>query len=126
MNFNLLVVFFLLTIPVYATESLPTDDIVVKATDAVIFQMKANLNLTQDQITAVQPIIAAYTAKVRNLQQSLEDGDIDGRAMYNQRQQLTNDEYQQLGTILTSNQLKTWIRLNHKSNDISHRIPQPF
>jgi len=111
MNFNLLVVFFLLTIPVYATESLPTDDIVVKATDAVIFQMKANLNLTQDQITAVQPIIAAYTAKVRNLQQSLEDGDIDGRAMYNQRQQLTNDEYQQLGTILTSNQLKTWINI---------------
>ena len=114
--FTSLLIFFYLTVPVCAQESSPTDDIVVKATNAVIFQMTANLKLTQDQISAVQPIIADNIAKVRNLQQSLEDGTIDSSTMYNQRQQLVNDEDLQLGSILTPDQMKVWLSIQGQSD----------
>ncbi|MBF0570306.1 MAG: hypothetical protein HQL12_00395 [Candidatus Omnitrophica bacterium] len=91
--------------------NIPKDDIVVKGTNAVIFQMTANLKLTQDQINAVRPIVADNIANVRNLQQKLEDGAINGKTMYNQREQLTIDEFRKLSTILTPDQMKVWISI---------------
>jgi len=108
-----LAVTYCLIIPAYAQGSSPTDDIVVKATNAVIYQMTANLKLTQGQITAVRPIIADNIVKTRVLQQSLEDGNIDGKTMYNQRQQLINEEYRELGSVLTPDQLKLWISIQN-------------
>jgi len=93
--------------------SKPADDIVNKATDAVIFQMTANLKLTQDQITAARPVVANNIAKTRDLQQNLEDGNIDGKTMYSQRQQLIDQEYQQLGSVLTPDQLKLWVSIQN-------------
>ena len=93
------------------TSNPPTDEIVVKATDAVIFQMTANLKLTQDQISAVRPIITDNIVRVRKLQQSLQDGTIDSKAMYDQRLQLTEDEDRQLSHILSADQLKLWVSI---------------
>jgi hypothetical protein len=90
------------------------DDIVVKATDAVIFQMTANLKLTQDQINAVRPVIMDNIIKVRKLQQSLQAGGIDSKTMVNQREELTKDEDRQLMPILTSSQLKVWIEIQNQ------------
>jgi len=111
---------FLLTVPAYAQESSVTDDIVVKATDAVIFQMTSNLKLTPDQTTAVRPVIAANIVKVRNLQRSLEDGTIAGKTMYSQRKQLIDDENQELSSILTSDQMKVWLSMQDQDPSNSH------
>jgi hypothetical protein len=92
-----------------------TDEIIIKATDAVMFQMTANLKMTQDQISAVRPIVEDNIIKVRDLQKSLESGSIDGKTMYDQRQQLTQDEYQKLGLILTQDQMKVWINIQNQS-----------
>lgn len=99
------------TVQGFAQESSATDEIVVKAANAVIFEMTANLKLTQDQINAVQPIVTDNIVKVRNLQQSLEDGTIDSRAMYSQRQQLSDDENQELSSILTPDQMRVWMSM---------------
>lgn len=113
--YKILAGLFLLTIQVSAQESSSTDEIVIKATNAIIFQMTANLKLTQDQISAVEPIIADNIAKVRNLQQRLEDGNIDNNTMYSQRKQLIIDEDQQLSTILTQDQMRVWVRMQNQS-----------
>ena len=113
--YSILAILFLSALPAWAQESSPTDEIVVKATNAVIFQMTANLKLTQDQISAVRPIITDNIVKVRNLQQSLEDGSIDGNTMYTRREQLTNDEYQKLSAILTPDQMKLWVNIQNNT-----------
>jgi hypothetical protein len=115
--YSILVFFFFLTVSLYAQESSPTDDIVVKAANAVIFQMTANLKLTEDQISAARPIIADNIAKVRNLQQSLEDGTIESSAMYSRRQGLINDESQELSSVLTTDQMRIWLSMQNPSDD---------
>jgi|GEM_PF-6759262 hypothetical protein len=90
------------------------DPIVIKATNAMMFQITANMKLSQGQISTIQPIIMAYIVKVRNLQQSLEKGDIDGKTMYDQREQLYRDEDKELGRIFTSEQMNIWANIqNH-------------
>jgi len=89
----------------------PTDEIIIKSTDAVMFQMTANLRLTQDQISTVRGIITENIIKVRKLQQSLQNGTIDSKAMYDQRLQLTEDEDRQLSHILSADQLKLWVSI---------------
>ena len=88
-----------------------TDPIVIKATDAVMFQMIANLKMSQDQIDAVRPIVMDNIVKVRSLQQSVEDGTIDSKAMVEQRKGLTGDEDQQLSHILSADQMKVWLNM---------------
>ena len=92
----------------------PTDEIVVKSADAVMFQMKANLKLTQEQISFLEPIITDNIVQARKLQLSLENGTIDGKTMYQQKQQLTQQEYKELGSILSADQLKTWINIQEQ------------
>jgi parvulin-like peptidyl-prolyl isomerase len=88
-----------------------TDEIVIKATDAVMFQITANMKLTQDQINAIRPIIMDNITKVRDLQLSVQKGNIDSKAMYDQKEQLNAQEDQQLGRILTSDQMKIWTNI---------------
>jgi len=92
-------------------SSVSTDEIVIKATDAVMFQMIANLKLTPDQINAARPIVMDNIIKVRDLQQQLEKGDMDSKAMYNQRKKLNEDEDQALSHIFNSDQLKEWVNI---------------
>lgn len=91
-----------------------TNAIVAKATDVVMFQITANMKLTQDQINVIRPIITDNIVKVRDLRQKLADGTIDSKTMYNQRQQLAKDEYQALSAILSADQMKVWINLQNQ------------
>jgi len=88
--------------------------IVEKATNLIIFQMKANLNMTPAQINAVQPIIEDNIIKVRGLQQNLEDGKIDAKGMNTQKLELTKEEYMKLSSILNPDQMKTWINIQEQ------------
>jgi hypothetical protein len=90
-----------------------TDPIVIKATNAVMFQITSNMKLSQDQINSVQPIIMDYIVKVRDLQQSLEKGVIDSKTMYNKREQLIKDEDRQLSHILSPDQMNVWINMQN-------------
>jgi len=89
----------------------PADDIVAKSTDAMMSQITANMKLTQDQTGVVRGIIEDYTAKTRSLQLSMQNGTLDAKAMYAQRQQLTKDEAVALSRIFTSDQMKVWINI---------------
>ena len=95
----------------YAQEASATDEIVVKSANAVMFQVTANMKLTQDQINAIQPVITDNIVKVRDLQLSLENGAIDGKTMYDKRQKLINDQNEELSHILTPDQMKVWTNM---------------
>ena len=84
------------------------DEIIVKSTNAVIFQMVANLKLTQDQIDAVRPIITDTVVKVRELEQKLKGGIIDSKIMYNQRLEVIKEANRKLNPIMTAGQMKVW------------------
>ena len=56
--------------PAFAQEQPPSaDDIVSK--------MQTKLNLTQDQVSAITPIIEKYASKRQELRQGVEDGTIE-------------------------------------------------
>ncbi len=65
--------------------------------------------------------IVAKAAKVRGLQQSLENGDIDSRAMFDQRQQLDEQEIKDLSAVLTSEQLNLWKSMQNQSSHHSQQ-----
>ena len=90
-----------------------TDEIIIKSTNAVMSQITANMKLTQDQISAIQVIIADNITKVRNLQLSLGKGSIDAKTMNSQREQFNNDENQKLSQIFTSDQMKVWMNIQN-------------
>jgi hypothetical protein len=92
----------------------PTDDIIVKSTDLVIFQMTANLKLTPDQVNAAKPIVTDYEVKVRDLQLSLQKGNMDSKAMVLQRNLAVEDENNALSHVFSPDQLKLWIEIENE------------
>lgn len=96
------------------TSKASTDEIVVQSTHAVMLQITENMKLTQDQISAIQPIIEDNIAKVRNLQLSLEKGAMDGTTMYRQKERLIHEENQKLSLIFTPDQMKVWINIQNR------------
>jgi hypothetical protein len=97
--------------PQNAASNPPTDPIIVKATDAVMFQVTANMKLTQDQINAIRLIVTDNLSKVRDLQLSVQKGNIDSKEMYSQKEQLFAEEDQKLSHILTPDQMKIWVNI---------------
>jgi len=96
-----LLVLFFTVMPVFAQEQPPSaDDIVSK--------MQSKLNLTQDQVTAITPIIEKYTSQREQLRQSVEDGTADRNSMRSQMKQLREEEKQDLGQVLSADQLSQW------------------
>jgi hypothetical protein len=90
-----------------------SNGVVDEATSAVVSELTSSLKLTQDQISAIQPIVADNIAKNRSLQQSLVDGLIDAKTMNVQRQQLTGEENLALNSILTPDQMKVWMNMQN-------------
>lgn len=88
-----------------------SDGIVDKATTAVISEMTVNLKLTQDQISAIGPIVADNIAKMRSFQQDLVDGIIDAKTMNSKKQELMGEENLLLGSILNPDQMKVWTNM---------------
>ena len=98
------------TIPCHA--QLDSSDIITK--------MKNALDLQEDQVTNITPIIEKYTSKREELRQSMEDGTADRDSMRSQMKQLKTDETQELSQVLSADQVSQWEQMmnqhRHKQN----------
>lgn len=117
MIYGLLMALFCGILPLYAQDQPPNaDDIVVK--------MQSKLNLTQDQVTAITPIVEKYMAKHQELRQNMEDGTADKDSMRSQMKQLRASENQELSQFLSSDQMSQWEEMQsqagHKHNSDSN------
>lgn len=88
------------SVPVFAQEKTSPSDIIVK--------MQANLNLTQEQVYNITPIIQRYALAFDDLQKSVEDGTINPSAVDSQKQELQAEEDQDLSVYLTANEISQW------------------
>jgi hypothetical protein len=70
--------------------------------------MQSKLDLQQDQITNITPIINRYTELFAELQKSINDGSINQSSIDSQRQGLEAQETQELSQYLKPNQLSEW------------------
>jgi hypothetical protein len=100
----------LLTASVWALEA-STEEVVVKSTDTLVFEINANMKLTPDQQAAVRAIIMDNIVQVRALQAQVRQGDIDSKSMYTQRQALMDKENKKLKTLLNPQQMSVWLNL---------------
>ena len=76
--------------------------------DHIVAKMQSKLNLTQDQVAAVTPIIEKYSSKRDELLQNMEDGTADRDSIRSQMKKLRDNEKQELGQVLSSDQISQW------------------
>ncbi len=112
--YGCMVVLFFNMAPVFAQDQPPSaEDIVAK--------MQSELNLTQDQVSAITPIIEKFSSKREELHQSMEDGTADKSSIRSQMKQLKEDEKQELSQVLSADQLGQWEKMQgqrrHKHSD---------
>lgn len=100
-----LMVLFFVTIPVYAQDQSSSDDRQPPSADDIVAKMQSKLNLTQDQVAAVTPIIEKYSSKRDELRQSMEDGTGDRDSIRSQMKQLKADQNQELAQVLSATQM---------------------
>jgi len=78
--------------------------------DDIVTKMKTELNLTQQQIDAIKPIIQGYvTARKQLIKSFRQQGLMDKDALKNKIDQLKSVERQKLGQILGQDQMNKWI-----------------
>lgn len=100
-----LIALFFVTIPVYAQDQSSSDEHQPPSADDIVAKMQTKLNLTQDQVAAVTPIIEKYSSKRDELRQNMEDGTGDRDSMRSQMKQLKADQNQELAQVLSSDQM---------------------
>ena len=76
--------------------------------DEIVSKMQSKLNLTQDQVTAVTPIVEKYSSKREGIRQSMENGTADKDSIRSQMKQLKEDEGQELSQVLSAEQMSQW------------------
>jgi outer membrane lipoprotein-sorting protein len=108
---TLLMVLLLIVVSAFAQEQ-------PSSADEIVAKMQSTLNLTQDQVTAVTPIIGKYTSKRAALRQSMEDGTADRDSLRVQMKQMRTDEAGELSQVLSAEQMSQW-----KSMMRSHHRP---
>ena len=70
----------------------------------IITQMKADLNLQEDQVTHITPIIEKYAIVWHDFFRSIDDGTINQSAIDAQEQQIKAAEAQELSLFLCPHQ----------------------
>jgi len=119
-TYGFLLALFFVTIPVYAQAQPSGDDRQPPSAAEIVAKMQAKLNLTQDQVTAITPIIEKYSSKREELRQNMEDGTADRDSMKSQMKDLRVQEKQELSQILSSDQLAQLAQMfaqgRHKPN----------
>ena len=100
-----LLVLLLTTMTTFAQDQQPPN------TTDMVAKMQAALNLTQDQVTAITPIIDKYSSKRDDLRQSMEDGTADRDSIRTQMKQLRVDEGQELSQVLSADQMAKWKKI---------------
>lgn len=103
-----LMVLFFTAMPVFAQDQSPSDAHQPPSTEEIVSKMQSRLNLTQDQVTAITPIIEKYSSQRDELRQSMEDGTGDSDSIHKQMKQLLADEKQELSQVLSADQLSQW------------------
>jgi len=89
-----------LIIPAYAQDQYNSSDIISKMTTA--------LDLQEDQVTNITPIIEKYSIAFADLQKSIKDGTINSSAIESQWHGLEDTETQELSQYFKPNQLSEW------------------
>jgi len=106
--FGVLLAAFFITMSGYAQEHAS------KSTADVVAKLKTQLNLTDEQVTAISPIIEKYSSKRKELYKSVQAGTLDKGGMHAQIEQLREDENQELSQILSQDQMSQWSNMqNH-------------
>ena len=95
-----LIVLFIVTAPSFAEDQPSAYDIIT--------QMKADLNLQEDQVTHITPIIEKYAIVWHDFQRSIDDGTINQSAIDTQEQQIKAAEAQELSPYLRPYQITQW------------------
>jgi septal ring factor EnvC (AmiA/AmiB activator) len=116
-----LIVLFL-SVPAFAQQEPPSaQDIIAK--------IQSKLNLTQDQVAAITPIVEKYSSKFAELHQNIENGSADHDSMRAQMKQLKEAEKQELSQVLSVDQLSQWGQMQgkhkHKSDGDDNGAPAP-
>ncbi len=97
--------FFLIGIfPAFAQDQPPS-------AEEIVSKMQTKLSLTEDQVTAVTPIVEKYSSKREQLRQSMEDGTADQDSIHAQMKQLKDAETQELCQVLSADQLSQWKKM---------------
>jgi hypothetical protein len=102
------IVLFFATMSVFAQEQPSGGEHQPLNTADIVAKMQSKLNLTQDQVAAVTPIIEKYSPKREELRQSMENGTADKDSIRSQMKQLKSDENQELSQFLSSDQMSQW------------------
>jgi len=99
--FYLSIISFFLMVPAYAQDKSYANKVVAK--------MEKVLNLTQQQVDLLRPIVTEYTTKRHQLIQNFKDkGTIDKSRLHIKLKQLEEEENQKLSQVLTQAQIKQW------------------
>jgi hypothetical protein len=109
-----LMILFFTAFPVLAQDQQSGDEHQPPGPDQIVSMMQSKLNLTQDQVTAITPIIEKYSSKRDELRQSMEDGTSDRDSIRSQMKQLREDESQELSQILSADQMSQWKQMQGK------------
>jgi len=106
---NVFLLLLLLAIePVLAQDAPDTNDIVAK--------MKVELNLQDDQVYHITPVIEKYAMALHDLQKSIDDGTINPSVVDSQKQQIQAAEDQELSRYLRPDQISQWNYIQGQSN----------
>jgi len=95
-----LITFLILVSSSWAQEGSNASDLIAR--------MKTQLDLQEDQVTNISPIIEKYTIAFADLQKSIDDGTINASAIDSQTQGIEAQETQELATYLKPYQLSEW------------------
>jgi len=112
-----LLIMLLLVVPAFAQQEPPS-------ADAIVAKMKDKLGLTQDQISAVTPIIEKYSSQREELHQSIEDGTADRDTVRQQMKELREAETQELSQVLSAQQMTQWKQMQPKRHPGGWAKPQ--
>jgi len=104
-------------VPVFAQEKPSSGEHQPPSAADIVAKMQSKLNLTQDQVTAITPIIEKYSSQREELWQSMKDGSKDKESMRSQMKQLKTDESQELSQFLSAEQMGQWEQMqNHRQH----------
>ena len=85
--------------------------------DEIIAKMKTQVNLTQQQVDALKPIIENNIIQCQQLMQDLKkEGVTDKSIIQNTMQQLEKDKNQKIAQILTKDQMDKWVSYQNYQN----------
>lgn len=98
--YGILSILFITATPVFAQNQQNANDIIT--------QMQTALNLSQEQVYNITPVVNTYVEAMQELQKSIDNGSINQSAIDSQKQQLKAVEDQGLQEYLTANQISQW------------------